>query len=126
MKVQKQIQTVTPFAGISFVIKEFNSCGLSSLIDNILGIRSLSGYQYSDIIRGWFSVFFSGGDVAEDINCHLYSSLACIPGNRVPSADFDKDGDEAVSKKEYEAEEEILIQYILHAARFCALLSSKN
>jgi hypothetical protein len=87
MKVQKQLQTITPFAGISFVIEEFNNCGLSKLIDNTLGIRNLSGYQYSDIIRGWFSVFFAGGDVAEDINCHLHDSLACIPGNCVPSAD---------------------------------------
>jgi hypothetical protein len=47
----------------------------------------LSGYPYSDIIRGRFSVFFSGGDVAEDINCHLRDSPACIPGNRVPGAD---------------------------------------
>jgi hypothetical protein len=70
MKLQKQLQSITPFAGISFIIEEFNSCGLSGLIDNILGVRNLSGYQYSDIIRGWFSVFFSGGDVAEDIILH--------------------------------------------------------
>jgi hypothetical protein len=87
MKVQKQLQTITPFAGISFVIEEFNNCGLSKLADNTLGIRNLSGYQYSDIFRGWFSVFFAGGDVAEDIHCHLRDSLACIPGNSVPSAD---------------------------------------
>ncbi|MDR3141458.1 MAG: hypothetical protein LBU37_07015 [Tannerellaceae bacterium] len=65
MKLQKQLQTVIPFAGISFVIEDFNSCGLSGLTGNILGIRNLSGYQYSDIICGWFSVFFSGGDVIE-------------------------------------------------------------
>ncbi|MDR3140814.1 MAG: hypothetical protein LBU37_03695 [Tannerellaceae bacterium] len=88
MKLQKQLQTVTLFAGISFVIEEFNSCSLSKLIGNTLGIRTLPGYQYGDIIRGWFSVFFSGGDVAEDIHCHLRASLTYIPGNRVPSADM--------------------------------------
>ena len=87
MKLQKISQTITPFTGISLVIEEFNKCGLSCLIDKQLGIRSMSGYQYSDIIRGWFSVFFSGGDVAEDINCHLRKSLLDIPCNRVPSAD---------------------------------------
>ncbi|MDR1055517.1 MAG: hypothetical protein LBL90_06790 [Prevotellaceae bacterium] len=83
MKIQKQLQTIISFAGISFAIEEFNNCGLSNIIDNSLGESNLSGYQYSDIIRGWFSVFFSGGDVAENINFHLHDSLACIPGNRV-------------------------------------------
>jgi hypothetical protein len=65
MKVQKQLQIITPFAGMSFVIEEFNNYGLSKKIDNTLGIRTLPGYQYSYIIRGWFSVFFAGGDVAD-------------------------------------------------------------
>jgi hypothetical protein len=39
MKLQKQLQTSTPFAGISFVIEEFNNCGLFSLIGNSLGAR---------------------------------------------------------------------------------------
>ncbi|MDR0749927.1 MAG: hypothetical protein LBF62_10235 [Tannerellaceae bacterium] len=51
-----------------------------------MGIRNLSGYQYSNIIRGRFSIFFSGGDVAEGINCQLLASLACIHGYRVPKA----------------------------------------
>jgi hypothetical protein len=36
---------------------------LFELIDNTLGIKTLSGYQYNDIIRGWLSVFFSGGNI---------------------------------------------------------------
>jgi hypothetical protein len=73
---------------ISFVIEEFNKCGFSKLIDNHFCIRYLTGYQYSEIFRSWFSVFFSGGDVAEDIKSHLRESLSAIPGNRVPSADI--------------------------------------
>lgn len=46
MKVQKVSQSITPFAGISFVNQEFNDSGLLSLIDTHLGIRTLSGYQY--------------------------------------------------------------------------------
>jgi len=44
--------------------------------------------QNNEIICSWFSVFFSGGDVAEDINCHLRESLSFIPDNRVPSAEM--------------------------------------
>ncbi len=34
MKLQKVSQTITPFAGISFIHEEFNKSGLSDLIDN--------------------------------------------------------------------------------------------
>lgn len=87
MKLQKNSQTVTPFAGISFINKEFNRCGLSALIDNHLGIRSIYGYQYSEIFRTWFDIFLCGGEVAEDVQEHLRSTLENIPFNRVPSAD---------------------------------------
>ncbi|MBZ4656967.1 MAG: hypothetical protein PWQ17_2624 [Anaerophaga sp.] len=39
MKLQKVSQTITPFAGISFIHEEFNKSGLSYLIDNHLGAR---------------------------------------------------------------------------------------
>lgn len=39
MKLQKVSQTITPFAGISFVHEEFNKFGLSNLIDNYPGIK---------------------------------------------------------------------------------------
>jgi len=88
IKVEKKAQTITPFGGISFVTDAFTCSGLSALIDKELGIRSKSiGYQHSDIFRSWFSIFFSGGDVAEDIQTHLRSTLENIPSNRVPSAD---------------------------------------
>jgi len=88
IKVQQKSQSLTPFAGISFITDEFSRSGLSGLIDKELGIRSkYAGYQYSDIFRTWFSLFFSGGDVAEDIQTHLRSTLENIPFNRVPSAD---------------------------------------
>lgn len=87
MKLQKNTQTVTPFAGISFINEEFTRCGLSALIDNYLGIRTMYGYQYSEIFRSWFDIFFCGGEVAEDIQEHLRPTLEAIPLNRVPSAD---------------------------------------
>lgn len=87
MKIQKKSQNITSFAGISFVNEEFNRSGLSGLIDSELGTRTLTGYQYSEIFRTWFSIFYCGGDVAEDIQCHLRRALEDIPGNRVPGAD---------------------------------------
>jgi hypothetical protein len=87
VKVQQKKQTITPFGGISFLNDEFTRSGLSALIDKELGRRSISGYQYSDIFRTWFSIFFCGGDVAEDVQRHLRPTLEGIPSNPVPSPD---------------------------------------
>ena len=88
MKIQKFKNTVSPFAGISFVNYAFNKIGLSELIDNELSSRVKTvGYSYSDIIRNLTNVFLSGGDVVEDINSHLREHLKGIPFNAVPSAD---------------------------------------
>lgn len=87
MKLQKVSQTITPFAGISFIHEEFNKSGLSDLIDNHLGARNMIGYQYGELFRTWFEVFFCGGEVAEDVQEHLRSTLEDIPGNRVASPD---------------------------------------
>jgi hypothetical protein len=87
IKVEKKSQSITPFAGISFVNEAFNQCGLGHLIDSELGVRTLSGYQYSEIIRNIFHIFFCGGGCMEDITAHLRSALEEIPGNKVPSAD---------------------------------------
>lgn len=88
MKVQKIVSDVSPFSGISFVNNEFNNVGMSQLIDKELGTRvKLVGFSYSDIIRNFTNVFFSGGSCAEDIQTHLRKHLISIPGNHVPSAD---------------------------------------
>jgi hypothetical protein len=87
-KVQKSSQTITPFAGISFINEEFSHCGLAQLIDKESGYRqSTKGFKYSDIVCSWYSLFFCGGEVAEDIQEHLRRTLEDIPQNKVPSAD---------------------------------------
>jgi len=43
--------------------------------------------MYSDIIKNFVNVFYSGGSCAEDIQTHLGKHLKSIPGNSVPSAD---------------------------------------
>jgi hypothetical protein len=87
-KIEKKSQNITPFAGISYVNTQFNNCGLGQLIDTELGVRvKTTGYSYSEIFRTWFNIFFCGGECAEDIQEHLYSTLAQIPDNSVPKAD---------------------------------------
>lgn len=88
IKVQKLTDSVSPFAGISFVNALFNQSGLSKLIDTELGMRVQTvGYQYSEIIRNLSNVFISGGDCIEDISAHLKDHLEAIPNNKVPSPD---------------------------------------
>ena len=87
MKLQKVSQTITPFAGISFVHEEFNKSGLFNLIDNYLGVRNTNGYSYGELFRTWFEVLFCGGEVAEDVQKHLRSTLENIPDNNVASPD---------------------------------------
>ncbi|MDR1865528.1 MAG: hypothetical protein LBR08_08155 [Bacteroidales bacterium] len=88
VKVQKNSNVSTSFAGISFIVNEFTRSGLGKLIDNELDNRiSRCGYQYSDIFRTWFNIFFCGGDCAEDIAQHLRPTLENIPETKVPSPD---------------------------------------
>lgn len=88
MKIQNLNSTVSPFAGISFANNSFNKVGMSQLIDIELGKRVKTiGFDYSEIIRNLTNVFFSGGDVIEDISTHLGEHLKMIPGNNVPSPD---------------------------------------
>ena len=88
MKLQKISTQVSPFAGISFVQNEFVKVGMCQLIDNELGSRVKTvGFSYSDIVKNLLSVFYSGGDCAEDIQTHFGEHLKSIPGNSVPSAD---------------------------------------
>ena len=86
-KVQQKSEKITAFGGIFFVLDKFDSI-LSSVIDSHLGLRStLTGYQYSEIIRAIFSVFCCGGDCMEDLNLYLKEVLTERPHTRVPSAD---------------------------------------
>jgi hypothetical protein len=87
-KIEKISQTISPFAGISFINEEFNNCGLKQLIDTELGTRGVKAlYSYSDIFKNWYDIFLCGGECAEDIQVHLRNSLEQMPCNTVPSAD---------------------------------------
>ena len=86
-KIQQKSEKITAFGGIFFVLDKLDRI-LSSVIDSHLGVRStLKGYQYSEILRAVFSVFFCGGDCMEDLNLYLKAVLTGRPHTCVPSAD---------------------------------------
>jgi hypothetical protein len=48
----------------------------------------MTGYQYGELFRTWFEVFFCGGEFAEDERgAFAQSTLENIPGNSVASPD---------------------------------------
>ena len=86
-KVAIKSEKITAFGGIFFVLDKFDSI-LSSVIDSHLRLRSkLTGYQYSEIMRAIFSVFYCGGTCIEDLNMYLKEVLTERPHTRVQSAD---------------------------------------
>ena len=88
IKIEKNDQNINPFGGINFVLDQLKEEGIPELIDNQLGQRAPQAiYSYSDLILNLWSVFFCGGDRAEDINEHLKTHLEDIPDNKVANAD---------------------------------------
>jgi len=88
MKVEKNIQTINPFGGINFIVEAIKRSGALDIIDNQLGKRPAQAkYSYSDLMLNLWSVFFCGGDCAEDNNEHLKNYLKDVPGLKVADAD---------------------------------------
>jgi len=88
MKVQINNQIINPFGGINFVFEKIKKSGVLQLIDKQLGTRPAQAeYAYSDLILNLWSVFFCGGDCAEDLNEHLKENLKSIPEMKVADAD---------------------------------------
>jgi hypothetical protein len=88
MKVEKNSQIINPFGGINFIVEAIKQSGTLDVIDNQLGERPAQAtYSYSDLILNLWSVFFCGGDCAEDMNEHLKSYLKSVPGMNVANAD---------------------------------------
>jgi hypothetical protein len=88
MKVNKINELVNPFGGINFVIDEIKNSGILQLIDNQLGSRANQAqFSFSDLFLDLWSVFFCGGDCAEDLNEHLKDYLKSVPEMKVADAD---------------------------------------
>jgi len=88
MKIEKNNQIINPFGGINFVVEQIRNAGIAELIDNELGKRPKQAtYSYSDVFLNMWSVFFCGGDCAEDLNQHLKDYLKSTPGLHIADAD---------------------------------------
>lgn len=88
MKVERSEQTINPFGGINFVIEAISQSGIPSIIDSKLGHRAPQAeYSFSDVMLNLMSVFYCGGDCAEDLDEHLKFFLEGTPGLKVASPD---------------------------------------
>lgn len=88
MHITKSAEKITPFGGLNFCLSNFADSGLAELIDRHLGPRVRTvGFSYSDIIANQLSVFFAGGECAEDLSEHLRGPLSQMKGLQVCSPD---------------------------------------
>ncbi len=88
IKVEKSLEKTKPFGGLNFVIDDIKRKGIAELIDNQLGSRSAQAeYKYSDVFLALWSIFFCGGDTAEDVETHLRNQLLEVPDMKVMFAD---------------------------------------
>ena len=86
-KVSIKSEKLTPFGGIYFTSKAFNALSIGKIINESLGMRSLTynGYQWDEIVSALLDVYLCGGDCVEDVNrseCHLRES----PNARIPTS----------------------------------------
>lgn len=79
---------ISSFGGLNFVIKEIINLNINRLINNNLPkLPEQSKYNWFDIIMSYWSVFFCGGDCAEDLAINLKDGLYNNPLVNVPSPD---------------------------------------
>lgn len=87
-KIVKKLPNINPFGGIDFVLSAIKSKGLDQLIDNHIDSKGRKfHYSFSDLFLNLWSVFYCGGDCAEDLNTHFKDILEAIPENKVANAD---------------------------------------
>ena len=87
MKILKS-SNLTSFGGINFVLEELTKLKISSLFNNYLpSLASQSQYDWKDIIFSLWSVFYCGGNCAEDLAVDLDSAFDKNPYLNCPSPD---------------------------------------
>lgn len=79
---------ISSFGGLNFVIKEAIRLKINKLLNNELpNLPEQSKYNWFDIIMSYWSVFFCGGDCAEDLSINLKHDLQNNPFIKIPSPD---------------------------------------
>jgi len=80
--------TISPFGGINFVIKEAIDLNINMLlVNNLPNLPQQSQYNWFDILMSYWSVFFCGGDCAEDLAFNIKKGLHNNPFINIPSPD---------------------------------------
>ncbi len=83
-----QSSPISSFGGINFVLEAFNNLKLNTFINNSFPkLANQSKYSWKDILYSYWSVFFCGGDCAEDLSDNLGYFLNSNPNIQVPSPD---------------------------------------
>lgn len=79
---------ISPFGGLNFVIKEAIDLNINGLlINNLPNLPTQSKYTWFDIFMSYWSVFFCGGDCAEDLAINIKNGLRKNPFLNIPSPD---------------------------------------
>jgi hypothetical protein len=87
MKVLKS-SSLSPFGGLNFVINEAMALDINTLLINDLpALPQQCKYNWFDILMAYWSVFFCGGDCAEDLSINIRNGLLNNPYINIPSPD---------------------------------------
>lgn len=79
---------VSAFGGLNYVIKEAIDLKINGLLNTTLpALPKQCSYNWFDIIMSYWSVFFCGGDCAEDLAINLKEGLQNNPFINIPSPD---------------------------------------
>lgn len=87
MKILKS-SYISPFGGINFIVKELDRLDIGGLLKkNLPELPKQSKFDWRELLFSYWSVFFCGGDCAEDLSGNLKSTLGNIPHLKCPSPD---------------------------------------
>lgn len=79
---------LTSFGGVNFVFDRLLQLDIDKLlIENLPSLPSQTKYSWKDIIFSYWSIFFAGGDCAEDVSKNLRSVFFNNPLVQAPSPD---------------------------------------
>ncbi len=83
-----QSPKISAFGGLNFVIKEAIDLKINNFLNNNLPtMPKQSKYNWFDVLMSYWSVFFCGGDCAEDLSINLKDGLKNNPFINIPSPD---------------------------------------
>jgi len=87
MKILHSSQ-ISSFGGLNFVLDEFDRLNVGGLIEDELPLlSSQSKYSWKDILYSFWSLFFCGGDCAEDLSGNFKAFIKNNPFMKIPSPD---------------------------------------